>query len=458
MAPDVARPTAGTGTGRPGGPSRRTTLRALALPALASLAPAVSAGCGRSGRGTVRVAVQWSGWELTAFQQVVAQFTSDTNWDVAVLPVGSDINALLGARSAREATPDVAMLSQPGQVRQFRRRLTPIDPAWAANFPTAWRDLVTIDGEEMGVWFKTAHKSMVWYLPGVLDRQRVEPPRTYLDWLGADQRLGDAGLAPLAVGAADGWVLSDWFCNVLLGLDPQTYGQLARGGTDAVGHWRSEPVREALTLVGQAWARPGTFPGGVRRALLTQFDESVVEVYTRRQAAMVAEGDFVYPVISRYGRPDVSVAWFPFPPQRPGGDRPVLVGGDVAVLLDNAGPGGRDLVRYLGSAEAANVWARQGGFVSVLDRGVPRSEYPPVYTDTTMTDRPLIDDVRTGMDGSIEFSLSDQIVGPLAGGDGQGLWAILQNFLRQVAGADGEGIDSAAARTVRDIVDRLRSR
>ena len=354
-----------------GGPTRRTVLTALSLPVLTPVL--ATASCGRSRLGTVRGAVQWSGWELAAFQQVLAQFTNVSNYDVQVLSIGSNIDALLGAQVARASVPDVAMLSQPGQVQGHRHRLEPIDPTWAASFPRAWRDLVTIDGAELGIWFKTAHKSMVWYRPEMFERVGIRPPTDYQDWLTAHRALLDAGLAPLAVGAADGWVLSDWFSNVLLGLDPPTYRRLGRNGPDAVDGWRSDPVAEALTLLGQMWVRPGTFPGGVRRALLTQFDESVVDVFTRGQAATVAEGDFVYPVIARYAGSGVSTSWFPFPPPQ-GHRRPVLVGGDVAVLLRPARPGGRELVSYLASAEAANIWVRQGGFVSVRGDGVPAQQ------------------------------------------------------------------------------------
>lgn len=444
-------PTSGIGPA-PDGPARRTVLKAFGLPVLTpGLAPAfaswLAAGCARP-RGTLRVAVQWSGWELAAFQQVLAQFTSVNGWDVEVVSIGSDIGALLGARVARASAPDVAMLSQPGQVRQYQDRLVPVDPEWVAPFPRAWRDLLTIDGRELGIWFKTAHKSMVWYRPDLLD---TDPPRTYQPgWLAANRTLSDAGSPPLAIGAADGWVLSDWFSNVLLALDPPTYRRLAIAGHDPVEDWHSDVVSEALTQLGMAWAPPGTFPGGVRRALLTQFQESVVEVFTRAQAAMNVEGDFVYPVIARYAESDVSPAWFPFPPPE-GHRRRVLVGGDAAVLLDTAGPGGRELMAYLAGAEAANIWARQGGFVSVRD-GVPAQEYPSVYTDTDVAPRALIDDVRLGTDGAIDFSLSDQLTGALGGTDGGGLWRVLQDFLAQVGSGGGRDVPGAVARAVDSIV------
>src|SRR6266542_562166 len=82
--------------------SRRDALKALALPVLLT-------GCGTRRRGTVRVAVVWSGWELTAFRRVLDGFTRAYDWNVSVLPIGDDINALLGAQVARAAAPDVAL-------------------------------------------------------------------------------------------------------------------------------------------------------------------------------------------------------------------------------------------------------------------------------------------------------------------------------------------------------------
>ena len=409
--------------------SRRDALKALALPVLLT-------GCGTRRRGTVRVAVVWSGWELTAFGRVLDGFTRTYDWNVSVLPIGDDINALLGAQVARSAAPDVALLPRPGLVEEYRDRIVPLGPELTAPFPEPWRRLATTsDGAVRGIWFKTAHKSMVWYRQDVFARRRLVEPADWAGWQQVNDALARAGESPLALGAADGWVLSDWFENVLLGLDPDGYHRLAATGRG----WRAGAVSEALRLIGEMWAAPGAFPGGVDRALLTQFEESVVDVCNRGRAAMVVQGDFTYPVIGRYAAPRVRMSWFPFPAP-PGGRRPVVAGGDIAVLLRGDRAGGRDLMTWLASAEAAEIWAQEGGFISVHE-GVDRGVYPPIYTEA------LLGEVRDGMDGRIAFDLSDQLTGRLGGGDGRGLWRVLQDFLAEVAAGPG-AVEAAAGRAV----------
>jgi alpha-glucoside transport system substrate-binding protein len=430
----VARRSGAAGAARQP-PSRRDALKAFALPVLLT-------GCGTRRRGTVRVAVVWSGWELTAFRRVLDGFTRAYDWNVSVLPIGDDINALLGAQVARAAAPDVALLPRPGLVQEYQDRIVPLGPEVTAPFPEPWRRLVTTpDGAVRGIWFKTAHKSMVWYRPDVFARRQLAEPRDWAGWQQVNDALARAGESPLALGAADGWVLSDWFENVLLGLDPDRYHRLAETGLG----WRAESVPEALRLIGEMWATPGIFPGGVDRALLTQFEDAVVDVCNRGRAAMVVQGDFAYPVIGRYaGPPPVRMSWFPFPAP-PGGRRPVVAGGDIAVLLRQS-RAGEDLITWLASAEAAEIWAEEGGFISV-HRGVNRDVYPPAYTQA------LLDEVRDGMDGRVAFDLSDQLTGRLGGGDGRGLWRVLQDFLAEVA-AGGSAVRPAAERAV-DTLARL---
>lgn len=431
--------------------SRRTVLKALALPALT---PLFSTGCGRGSKGTVRVAVVWSGWELTAFREVLAAFTENERWDVSVLSMGDDIPAVLGAQVSAVAAPDVAMLSQPALVDQYADRLVPIQqfaPGLLSSYPDGWRTLVQRAGADMGVWFKAAHDSMVWYRQGTGTAGSSIPtvPATWTEWQQTNRDLAARGTAPLALGAADGWVLDQWLSNVLLGDDPEYYHQLI---TKTAG-WDGAKVRRALQLLGEMWAQPGEFPAGIGGALLTQFEDSVLDVFTRRDAAMVMEGDFSYPVISRYGAPNVQRAWFPFPALSAASSRPIVVGGDLAVLLKPRRPPGEALIRWLADPAAAQIWANQGGLISV-NRASDNSVYRRLGYITDDLD--AVRDVRDGMDGMdgfIAFTISDMLGGV---GDGQGLWQTMQDFLTGLGNLGfsptPDAISSVVDRTVTALV------
>jgi alpha-glucoside transport system substrate-binding protein len=433
---------------------RRDALKALALPALAGLQ-----GCG-GGRRRIRVAVVWSGWELTQFRKVLRDFPERGAWDVGVQSMGDDVEAMLGNRVADTVVPDVALVSRRGLVEGNLDRLVPLRPASPTD--SAWDRLLTFtrpahgDRWVYGSWFKVTHKSLVWFRR---DRPDVAPPPqwnwdVWLTWCRtlADRALAGKGTPPLALGAADGYVLTDWFENVLLGYAPQVYRGLIPDTESVVprASWRDPAVAEALRRLGELWSIRGLFAGGPERALLTQFDQSVLDVFERGAAAMVVGADFAWPVITQYSsiRRD-RIAWRPFPRATA---QPVLVGGDAAVQL-REGDGARRLIEWLGSPRAARTWAREGGFLSINDEGT--AGYPKELDAGR-----LIEQVRRGSGdgGTVTFDLSDQLRGRLAGGEGRGSWKIFKDFFTAVA-VERSPVPTAVRRTVDtlDAAARLRS-
>ncbi len=422
--------------------SRRTALAALGLAALGPLA-----GCGRDLQGTVRVGVVWSGSELATFRRVLHDFTDSQGWGVSVVSLGDDAGALLTGKVARGVAPDVAILPQPGLITAHADRLADLSDVPALSdgslrdISPRWRKLASPgDGPQRGVWYKTTHKSLVWYRPDVFRQYDLAPPTTWEAWTVVRKTFASKGLAPLSIGAADGWVLTDWFENVLWGLDQDTYEKLAAGGR----HWDSSSVKCTLELLAEVWS-PGALAGGSDRALVTQFEDSVLDVVVRKRAAMVLGADFVLPVVRRLAPDAPPVKWFPVPAP-PHGKPPVVVGGDLAVLLAGAGQqdGGRALVEWLAREEAARDWAAAGGFVSLREdvRGYPQEYYQP---------KDLPARVRYGADddGALGFDLSDRLAGGLSGGDGRGLWRLLQGFLAEL-GRSGD-----AGQVVKDTIGLL---
>jgi ABC-type glycerol-3-phosphate transport system substrate-binding protein len=421
-------------------------LKAMALPALT---PLFTTACGRGSKGTVRVAVVWSGWELAAFRQVLAAFTEHERWDVSVLSMGEDINAVLGSEVSKAAAPDVVMLPQPGLVTRYADRLVPIQrvaPELLGSYPPGWRALVQPGGQDLGIWFKAAHTSMVWYRKSTPSSGSSVPsvPGNWDEWQRTNQTLAGNGAAPLALGAAEGWVLNEWLSNVLLSLDREYYQRLAA----RTASWDSGATRTALRSIGEMWTQTGEFPKGIGGALLTQFEDSVLDVFARQDAAMVAEGDFSYPVINRYGAPGVQRAWFRFPPMSAYHERPILVGGDLAALLQPGRAGGKALIRWLANPAAAEIWASQGGLISVNLRS-DNSVYRGL--GYIVGDLDAVRDVRTGMDGFIAFKLSDI----LGGADGQGLWKVMQDFLAGLGDLGFSPDPAEVGRVVEDTVTAL---
>jgi hypothetical protein len=91
-------------------------------------------------------------------------------------------------------------------------------------------------------------------------------------------------------------------------------------------------------------------------------------------------------------------------------------------------PAAQALVRFLTTADAAEVWAERGGFAT-LNSELDTSVYPDEITRTT-----------AGALGEAEvfrFDLSDLQPAAFGGTVGQGLFKLFQDFLQNPSDVDG---------------------
>ncbi|MFG1795160.1 ABC transporter substrate-binding protein [Nocardia sp. NPDC049149] len=428
--------------------SRRELLQvALVAPLAAACAPELLLG----NPGAIRIGVSWSGTELAAFRAVLASLGYTDQVDV--VPLGDDIETAFtaGGRSA----PDIVMLPQAGRVRALAEqgKLKPVARAlWSdelgSRYPDVWRQLLQYKGEPYGVPFKAADKSMVWFNKQLVAEYRLGDPAgwTLADWLDRMEVLAEAPVRLLALGAADGWVLTDVFENALLAESPRIYDEVAvAGGRHA---WDSPAVRAAFGHLGLLWGHRHAFPGGVAAALTRQFPDAVREVFEHRRAVMVVEPDFAEPIVNaavqRSGRrvEDV-VGVAAFPAVEPGLAPPRIVGGDVMVVTKSATTQARGLVDALAAPGAALPWIQQyGGFLS-----------PNLRTSAPYS--PLLEQSARALRTRSAFDLSDRIG---AVGGRNGLWRILTDFLITVGDGAIERLDEATDRAIiaLDAADRGR--
>jgi len=110
-------------------------------------------------------------------------------------------------------------------------------------------------------------------------------------------------------------------------------------------------------------------------------------------------------------------------------------GGDVAVrLTDNTA--GSELIKYLASPEAAQIWAAKGGFLSA-NKKVDTSKYPdPVVKAAAQA----LVSAQTFV-----FDMSDQAPAAFGATKGSGEWADLQVWLK-----NPNNVDAAAAQLEKD--------
>ncbi len=377
--------------------------------------------------GSIKIAGLWTGGEGDSFKAVLDGFREKyPDVTVTYQPAGEDLPTILATGVEGGNPPDLASLSSPGVIKSFvdKGALQPIDFATDAlneNYSESFVDLTTFDGKTYGVVFKGANKSTVWYNTKAFEDAGVEPPTTWDELLEAGDTLKASGVTPYSIGAADGWTLTDLFENVYLRTaGPEKYDQLA---THEIP-WTDQSVKDALAEMAKIF-QSDNIAGGTSSALQTDFPTSVTQVFTDPpKAAMVMEGDFVGTFINTETKVKVGegadVFTFPSINDSP----PVVVGAGDSIVMFKDSPAARAMITYLASAEAAELWAKRGGFSSP-NKTLDESVYPDDTTRKLATELAQAETFR--------FDLSDlqpQVLN-------EALFAELANFVKDPANIDG---------------------
>ncbi|MGW4022249.1 ABC transporter substrate-binding protein [Streptomyces sp. NPDC005009] len=391
---------------------------------------------------SLEVAAVWTGAEQANFKKVLAEFEKRTGAKVTFVPAQDPIINFLGSKVAGGAPPDVAMLPQPGAIKQA------VDKGWAKplgaeaakelgeNYSQGWQDIGKVDGKQYGVYYKAANKSLIWYNAQVFENAGATEPKTWDELLTTAQMVYDSGVTPFSVGGAEGWTLTDWFENVYLSqAGPEKYDRLARHEIK----WTDPSVKDALTTLAEIWGKKDYVASG---ALGTDFPTSVTQTFTggdQPKAGMVYEGDFAQVNIGETkAKVGTDAKVFPFPAV--GDAPPVVSGGDAAVILEDS-EASQALATFLASPDAARIHAGLGGYLSP-NKNVPESAYPNEVQQKIA--KALVD---SGDD--FRFDMSDQAPQAFGGTPGKGEWKILQDFLKNpkdIAGTQAKlEADAAAA-------------
>jgi ABC-type glycerol-3-phosphate transport system substrate-binding protein len=389
--------------------------------------------------GSLSVLGVWAGQEQKSFQAVIDGFTAKyPNVSVKYKSAGDNLPTVLQTAVQGGNPPDVAFIAQPGTIQGFVTdgALQPIEFAKddvVSNFGQSVADIGTFDGKLYGLLFKSANKSLGWYNTHVFDDAGVQPPETYEDLATVAGTISASGVAPYSVGAADGWTLTDLFENIYLRTaGPEKYDQLSKHAIP----WTDPSVVEALTLMKTVIGTSDLMAGGTRGALQTDFPTSVDQVFADPpKAAMVFEGDFVAGNIANETKAkEGDFGVFTFPSVK--GSKGAVVGaGDIAVLFKDS-PAGQAFIRYLATPEAAQAWASRGGFLSA-NKNLDASVYPDDITRQIATD---LADAET-----FRFDLSDLTPPAFGGTPGQGLWKLLQDYVRNPSDPQGIAVKIEAA-------------
>jgi ABC-type glycerol-3-phosphate transport system substrate-binding protein len=423
----------------------------IGLAALALALSVVAAGCGGGGgnksgnagggstnaaqnvKGTLSFIAVWTGPEQASIQAVFKGFKQKYPNVTVKYKAAKDPGQVITTAVQGGNPPDVAALNSPGLMKGFidQGALKPIDFAKSdvqSNFSPDWVKFGTVNGKLYGLFFKGANKSTVWYNVHAFQNAGVTPPKTWDDLLKDAKTINASGTPAYSIGGADGWTLTDLFENIYIRqAGPQKYDQLS----DHKIKWTDPSVTKALQTMTQVIGDSNNIVGGQSGALQTNFPDSVNNVFggnnpMQPKAAMIFEGDFVPGVVAGQtkAKPNTDYNVFPFPSVDGKGGDYVVGGGDVVTMFKDT-PAARALIKYLASPEAAEIWAKRGGYSSP-NKNVPPSAYPDKITRTTA--------VALAKASTFRFDMSD-LAPAKFGGDAE--FTDLQAFLRKPSDVNG---------------------
>ena len=338
------------------------------------------------GDGAIVVTSLWGGTEEAAFQAVLDAFTEETGITAEYEANRTDYGTVLRTRIQGDNPPDVAIIPGIGTLRSLARdgSLIPmselgIDQAdIEGNYAPGILDVGVVDDELYGIMVKLNSKATIFYSPERFEEMGVAPAETWDDLLALTEDIKAAGATPWALGAADGWTLTDWF--------EITY--LKMHGTEAYdtlfspdGDWTDETVTATIDKMLEILNEENV-DGGIDGSLATAFVDAIGKVFsTSPSAEMYYGGGFVGGIATGAdvnpdlaGQEGTAIDWFGFPTIDGNGEGLVTYGGDVMAALV-ADSDVAAFMEYLTTAEAGQVWAEGGTIISpIVD--VDTSVYP----------------------------------------------------------------------------------
>ena len=349
---------------------------------------AIALTAGMAGAEQVTVFGPWLGPDQENVEAVLSVFAEKSGHDVRY--VGSDsFEQQIVVDAEAGSAPNVAVFPQPGLAADMAKRgfLTPLADGTAdwtrENYAAgqSWVDLGTYTGKDgadhlYGFFYKVDVKSLVWYVPENFEDAGYEVPTTMEELKALSQQIVDDGETPwcigLGSGGATGWPATDWVEDLMLRTQPpEIYDQWVSNEMP----FTDERVIAAIEEFGEFARNDDYVAGGASAVASTDFRDSPKglfssppQCYMHRQASFIPA---FFPEGSVVGE-DADFFYFPAYESKDLGS-PVLGAGTLwAITNDN--PGAHDLIAFLQTPEAHEIWMARKGFLTP-HKGIDPSKF-----------------------------------------------------------------------------------
>ncbi len=356
-----------------------------------AMALAMTAGAAQA--GDVTVFGPWLGPDQENVEAVLAEFAAQSGHKVSY--VGSDsFEQQVRVDAEAGSAANVSVFPQPGLAADLAKGgfLTPLAAGtadWVRDNYAAgqsWVDLGTYAGADgadnlYGFFYKVDVKSLVWYNPENFEDAGYDVPSTMEELKDLTKQIVADGGTPwcigLGSGGATGWPATDWVEDMMLRTQsPADYDKWVTNEMK----FNDPKVVAAIDEFGWFAGNDDYVAGGAGAVASTDFRDSPkgmfsspAQCYMHRQASFIPA---FFPEGTVVGE-DADFFYFPAYAGKDLG-APVLGAGTVWGITNDS-PEAHELITYLQSAKAHEIWMARKGFLTP-HKGVDTS----VFSDPTL--------------------------------------------------------------------------
>jgi alpha-glucoside transport system substrate-binding protein len=335
----------------------------------------------------------WLGPDQENVEAVLAGFAKASGHEVSY--VGSDsFEQQIRIDAEAGSAPNIAIFPQPGLAKDMARDgfLTPLPDGTAdwvkENYAAgqSWVDLGTYPGPDgadslYGFFYKVDVKSLVWYVPENFEDAGYEVPKTMEELKALTEQMVADGETPwcigLGSGGATGWPATDWVEDIMLCNNPP---EVYDGWVSNEIPFNDPRVVQAIEDFGWFARDDAKVSGGAGTVASTDFRDSPKGLFAAPpQCYMHHQASFIpsfFPEGTLVGE-DADFFYFPAYADKDLG-QPVLGAGTLWAITDDS-QGARDLIAYLETPEAHEIWMALDGFLTPL-----KTVDTSVFSDPTL--------------------------------------------------------------------------
>jgi alpha-glucoside transport system substrate-binding protein len=352
----------------------RTAL--VAVTALAAAAALTSCGSGGdSGKDDKSVTI-WSSMDppvQAALQKTLVKEAKAKGITIKWSKV-ENINQLIMQKIQANDTPDIAFIPQPGVVADVVERGEPIALDDVLDMPTLEKSMVPgtletgkVDDKQYALMVSMNVKSLVMYPKKAWAKAGYKPPATIDELNTLTEKIKSDGNTPWCMGieaeASTGWPATDWFEDLVMRYGgPEEYKKWVKNETK----FDSDVVREAAAEFEKLLFTEGNVLGGRKAIASNAFSTAGNPMFdSEPKCWMYKQGTFITGFFPKkiVENIDEEVGVFGFPPVEEGGEKPVLGGGDSAMMFDDTAST-KTVMKLLSASDIGNDAAGSSSFIS----------------------------------------------------------------------------------------------